>query len=136
MTPNAIPELDRHELRKFGILFGGLVAMIFGLLLPWLFEHARPLWPWVVLGIMVLWSLAAPATLRPLYRIWMRFGLFMSRFMTPLVMGIVFYVVITPAGFLFRLFASDPMHRKWDADAESYRNASEHLPADRLRKPF
>ena len=131
-----IPELDANELRKFGFIFGALVAAIFGLLLPWLFEHGVPLWPWIVLGVMVLWSLAAPATVRPLYRIWMRFGLFMSRFMTPLVMGIVFYLVITPAGFLFRLFASDPLHREWDADVDTYRNDSEQLPVDRLRKPF
>lgn len=131
-----IPELDKKGLRSFGFTFGTLFALLFGLLLPWIFDHDRPLWPWLLLAFMVLWGVAAPRTLRPLYIAWMSFGLFMSRFTTPLIMGLVFYIVITPAGFLFRLFAQDPMRRDWDADADTYRNESEHLPPDRLRKPF
>ena len=41
-----IPELDRAGLRQFGLLMGGFVALVFGLLLPWLFERTLPLWPW------------------------------------------------------------------------------------------
>ena len=136
MQQYTIPEPDNRGLREFGVTFGVIVALLFGLLLPWLFEHSWPRWPWIVLLIMVAWGLLAPATLRPVYRLWMRFGLFMSRFTTPIIMGLVFYIVITPSGFLFRLFSADPMRRQWDAGADTYRNESERLPADRLRKPF
>ncbi len=136
MQRHAIPELDKKGLREFGITFGVIVALLFGLLLPWLLDHAWPRWPWLLLLIMTLWSLIAPATLRPTYHVWMRFGLFMSRFTTPLIMGLVFYLVITPSGFLFRLFTRDPLRRQWDTDAETYRSESEDLPVDRLRKPF
>ena len=131
-----IPELDRKGLRSFGFTFGAIIAVLFGLLVPWLFDKAIPVTPWVILLVMVAWGLAAPMTLRPLYTAWMTFGLFMSRITTPIIMGIVFYIVVTPMGFLFRLFASDPLHRDWDAEAETYRNDSEHLPPERLRKPF
>ena len=131
-----IPELDRKGLRSFGFTFGAIIAVLFGLLVPWLFDKAIPVTPWVILAVMVAWGLAAPMTLRPLYTAWMTFGLFMSRITTPIIMGIVFYIVVTPMGFLFRLFASDPLRRDWDAEAETYRNKSEHLPPERLRKPF
>lgn len=131
-----IPELDRKGLRSFGFTFGAIIAVLFGLLVPWLFDKAIPVTPWVILAAMVAWGLAAPMTLRPLYIGWMTFGLFMSRITTPIIMGIVFYIVVTPMGFLFRLFASDPLRRDWDAGAETYRNESEHLPPERLRKPF
>jgi len=131
-----IPELDRKGLRNFGFTFGAIIAVLFGLLVPWLFDKAIPVTPWVILAAMVAWGLAAPMTLRPLYIGWMTFGLFMSRITTPIIMGIVFYIVVTPMGFLFRLFASDPLRRDWDAGAETYRNESEHLPPERLRKPF
>ena len=136
MSTGHIPELDNKGLRNFGIMFGAMITLLFGLLLPWLFDHAVPLWPWLVLALVIAWGLVAPSTLRPLYKVWMTFGLFMSRFTTPLIMGLVFYIVITPAGFIFRLFARDPMQRQWDADADTYRNESEHLPIERLGKPF
>ena len=60
-----------------------------------------PLWPWVIFGVLAVLGLVAPMALNPVYKIWMRFGLIMSKIMTPLIMGIVFYFVITPVG-LFR----------------------------------
>ena len=44
---HTIPELDRTGLREFGIVTGGIVAVLFGLLFPWLLERSFPLWPWV-----------------------------------------------------------------------------------------
>ena len=52
------------ELREFGIVTGALFALVFGLLLPWLFELALPTWPWIVLAILATWGIVAPATLR------------------------------------------------------------------------
>lgn len=133
---HTIPELNRKGLREFGCIFGGMIALLFGLLLPWLFERPIPRWPWLVLAAMVAWSVAAPTTLRPLYKAWMTFGLFMSRITTPLIMGVIFYAVITPTGLIRRMFAGDTMQRQWDSEAESYRSESERLPDERLNKPF
>lgn len=126
----------RKELRDFGLLFGTMIALLFGLLLPWLFEHPRPVWPWIVLGVFVVWALAAPTTLRLVFRVWMAFGMFMSRITTPLLMGLVFFLAVTPMGVIRRLVAPDPMDRAWQPDADSYRKKSEALPADRLERPF
>jgi hypothetical protein len=88
-----IPELDAKGLRSFALTTGGIVVALFGLLLPWLLDLGFPIWPWVLAAVLGVWGLAAPATLRPVYRGWMRFGLLASRITTPIILGIVFYVV-------------------------------------------
>ncbi len=69
-----IPELDRKGLREFGLTTGAIIAALFGALFPWLLERAFPLWPWIILLVLGGWALVAPASLRPVYRLWMRFG--------------------------------------------------------------
>jgi len=132
----AIPELDRRGLRNFGLTFAGIVAVLFGLLLPWVFGHANPVWPWIVAAIFVLWSLALPKTLRVFYRLWMRFGLLLNAVMSRVILGIVFYLVVLPTGLIFRLRGRDPMRRSFDRNLESYRATSHRVPPEHMERPF
>jgi len=86
-----IPELDKKGLREFGLITGGIVAILFGLFFPWLLNVSYPVWPWVIFAILVTWALIAPVTLKPVYKGWMRFGLLLSRITTPIIMGCVFF---------------------------------------------
>ena len=131
-----IPELDAKGLREFGLVTGGIVAVLFGLLLPWLFGFAHPLWPWLVGGILWSWALVAPGTLKPVYRWWMRLGLVLSRITTPIILGIVFYLMIAPVGFIRRLGRRDPMARRLDGDEKSFRVKSHKAPKEKMEKPF
>lgn len=131
-----IPEIDRKGLREFGLLFGSIIAALFGLLFPWIFDHALPWWPWAVGGAFALWALLAPTTLRPVYVAWMTIGLVMSRITTPLLMGIVFYGVFTPMAVFRRVAGRDILQRRWDGDADTYRTESEKSPAENLKRPF
>ncbi|WKZ11742.1 MAG: SxtJ family membrane protein [Gammaproteobacteria bacterium] len=130
-----IKELDRKGLREFGLTTGGIVAVLFGLFFPWLLERPIPRWPWVIAGILVAWGLAAPASLRPVYRGWMKFGLLLSKVTTPLIMGIVFFLVVTPMGLVRRLAGKDSLARHFDS-AASYRVPSHKAPVSNLEKPF
>jgi len=134
---HSIPELDRKGFRDFGITTGGIVAVLFGLFFPWLLEvESFPLWPWIVFAVLGTWGLVAPMSLAPVYKTWMRFGLLMSKVMTPLVLGIVFYSMFAPFGFLMRIFGKDSMERKFSESANSYRVASRKAPVKNLEKPF
>lgn len=135
MAEHEIPELDRKGLREFGLVTGGIVAGLFGLFFPWLLERSLPLWPWIVCGVLGVWGLIAPLSLRPVYRGWMRFGLMLSKVMTPLIMGIVFFVVITPVALILKIVGNDPMARKFD-DSESYRVPTKKAPTENLEKPY
>ncbi len=139
ISEHAIQELDRSGLRRFGLTFGGIVAGIFGVLLPWFFRSPSepwPAWPWAVMLVMAAWALVAPVSLRPVYRLWMHFGLTMSRITTPLIMGVVFFTLITPVAIIFKILRRDAMARKLDSSKNSYRVGSVKAPPDNLRRPF
>ena len=131
-----IPDLDRKGLRQFGLTTGVAVVLIFGVFFPWLLEFDWPRWPWLIAAPLWLSALLRPTWLRGVYRAWMRFGLLASRIMTPLVLGIVFFVMITPIAVVRRLFGSDPMRRALDTESESYRVTSQKSPKQKLERPF
>ena len=131
-----IPELDRKGLREFALVTGGIVAVLFGLAFPWIFDLQFRLWPWTVAGVLIVWGLVAPATLRPVYRGWMHFGLLLSRITTPIILGLVFLIAVLPTAIILKMCGKDPMARNFDADALSYRVKTEPPSADNLEKPY
>jgi hypothetical protein len=138
LTPvtHDIPQLDRAGLRKFGLTTGGIVAALFGLLLPWIFDRSLPLWPWIVCGILAALAVAAPTALGPIYRGWMKIGNVLGWINTRIILALLFFVVLFPVGLLRRLFGRDPMHRKLDAHADSYRVPSTPQLPKNLERPF
>ena len=132
---HSIPELDRKGLRNFALSNGAIIAVLFGIFLPWLFEFGRPVWPWILALALAVAGLTIPMSLRPVYRGWMRFALLLSKITTPIIMGIIYYLVITPIGLFRRLFARDAMARNKD-DSSSYRVASRKPAPGSLKRPF
>ncbi len=131
-----IPQPKRKELRKFGLTIGGIIGLLFGLLIPWALRRPFPLWPRVVASILVPWALAAPASLRLVYRGWMKFGSVLNRITTPVILGIIYLIVITPIGFIMRIQGKDPMARKLDKEAQSYRVPSRKIINKNMERPF
>jgi hypothetical protein len=134
-TP-AYHDPDKQELRTFGLVFATGIVLIFGLLLPWLFEHPWPAWPWIAAGILVTTALLLPPVLRPVYWLWMKFGHVLGWINTRIILGITFLLFFVPVALVFHLFGKDPMRRRLDPSASSYRIKSEHLPRERMEKPF
>lgn len=135
MSAHDIPDLGHAELRKFGLTTGVIVACLFGLILPWLLDRRLPIWPWVLFATLGLAALAAPGTLRPVYRGWMKFGAVLGAINTRIILGVFFFLILFPAGLAHRLFGSDPMRRKFEDDA-SYRIPSVKHPPEHLERPF
>src|SRR5688572_28637161 len=135
-TLHAIPELDRKGLRDFGLLTGAIFAALFGVLFPWLFERSWPVWPWVVLALLGGIGLLAPLALKPIYKVWMRLGLLLGRVTTPLILGIVFFLIISPIGLVRRLKRTDAMARSFDEQAPSYRVPTSAKPTNHFERPF
>lgn len=136
MATHEIPKLDQKGLRQFGLLTGGIIAGLFGLLIPVLRQHALPLWPWIVAGILATWALVAPASLNPVYKAWMRFGQLLGAIETPIILGIVFYLIVLPMGLIRRWLSDDPMQRKLDRHQETYRVQSKLRPKVSMERPF
>ena len=130
-----IPDLDNPGLRQFALVFSGIVAGLFGIVMPLLLGHWSAV-PWIVAVGVTLWGLLAPSTVRPFYRIWMRLGMLMNAITTPVILGIVYYAVVLPYGVVLRLMGKDPMTRRWDPAAVSYRSVSVKPDPSHMKRPF
>lgn len=133
---DAIPKLDKQGLRQFGFTFGGIIAGLFGVVIPWVFGLNFPYWPWVVLIVFAGWALLAPITIEPFYKLWMRLGLVLNFVMSRVILGIVFYLVVLPTGLIIRLRGRDPMNRHFDDQLSSYRIEHESTHTNQMEKPF
>jgi hypothetical protein len=131
-----LPVVDRKGLRSFALQVGITIALLFGALLPWLFGFDWPVWPWVLGGALVLWGLIAPSTLRLVHRGWMGLAVILHKVMSPIILGVVFFLVVSPMALVMRIAGRDPMRRALRADEKSYRVGSEPLRADNLERPF
>ena len=131
-----IPELDNAGLRQFAITTGGVIALLFGIAFPWLFERGYPLWPWLIFAALTVWGVVASNTIRPVYFGWMKFALVLSKITTPIILGIVFVVVFIPVSLIFRLLGKDPMRRKGKKMSESYKLQSKKPAEGNLERPF
>lgn len=97
--------------RKFGVVMA-LALAAFAVL-----SHLRAHPPArdISLVLMLLLgglALVRPAVLIPLERIWMKVGDLMGRVMQPIVLGFIYFVLITPVAFVGRLFGRDPLHMR------------------------
>jgi hypothetical protein len=126
MTPDHTPhEFDEHDparerraRRSFGLLFT-VVFLLVGL---WpLLRMAPPRWWAVALSVLCLvLALAWPAGLAPFNAAWMRLGAILHRIVSPLVLGMLFYLTVVPTGLVMRALGKDPLRLRFDRAAPSY----------------
>lgn len=102
----------------FGFLFAALFAVIGAAL--WAGRGSVVAWPFAVSGAFVAAAVVRPGLLGPLNRAWFRFGLLLSRIVSPVVLAALFYAVVTPTGLAVRLLGKDPLRLRFDRQSESY----------------
>ena len=102
--------LTTGELRKFAFTVGVAFIAFAGISL--LRGHtATPRILAAVGGLLLLAGLTIPSKLGPVYRAWMRFGESLSKVTTPVFMGVVYFLVLTPIGLLKRAFGPSSLLR-------------------------
>jgi len=104
--------------RAFGWVF--VIVFLIIALWPLVFGGALRWWSLIVSGLVAVVTMAAPALLTIPNRLWLRFGLLLNRVVSPVVLAIMFYLVVTPMGLLMRLFARRTLHLRRVAAAGSY----------------
>lgn len=95
--------------RSFGLTFAAVFAILG--LLPLLGDAgSRPVW-WLLAfaAAFLAVSLTLPQVLRPLNRLWFRFGMLLNRIMSPVIITLLYCLAIVPVGLLMRLFGKDPI---------------------------
>ena len=104
--------------RAFGVVFA-TVFLIVGLF-PLLGDGGVRYWALGVAGAFGGIALAMPRLLRPLNMVWFRFGMLLHSVVSPLVLGLLFFVTIMPTGLIMRLLGKDVLNLRRDNTAESY----------------
>ena len=107
--------------RSFGLLFGAVFALLAGY--GWLFKG----WSLVIVLVLVAVAVAfvllgfvAPKVLRPLNWLWFQLGQLLGKIVSPVVLGAIFFLILTPVSLLIRLFGRDELRLKRKASQTSY----------------
>lgn len=128
-------EAQIKELRNFGLVVGGIFLVIGLWPLVWRSEGMR-LWAVGLGALLMPLGLLVPATLAPLFKVWMKVGHILGWINTRIILGILFYGLITPMGLVMRLFGWDAMRRVLVRDAESYRVVRQPRPRTHMTRQF
>ena len=136
MNTSTNEELSASELRKFGLSTGAIFAVLFGMAIPWMWDLNYPRWPWAILLVLGGLGLIVPKSLRLVHRFWMRLAIMISKVTTPLILGIVFFLVVMPFGLVMRIFGGDPLALRLNGDMETYRKVSDRQSVNSLEKPY
>ncbi|MBS38984.1 MAG: hypothetical protein CMO26_24065 [Thiotrichales bacterium] len=104
--------------RTFGFVF----AVVFAIIAAWPLMDGEGirLWAATICGAFTLVAVVIPRLLAPLNRLWMAFGDVLHRITNPLVLGIMFFGVITPMALVMRVLRKDLLNLKRRPNAESY----------------
>jgi len=126
---------ETKELRTFGLLVGGIFLIL--ALWPVLWRGGEPRLGALIPGIvLVVLGLSLPRTLKPAHKVWMVVGHVLGWINTRILLGIVFYGLITPMGLGMRLFGWDSMRRTLVREAQTYRIIRQPRPRSHITHQF
>ena len=103
--------------RNFGIVFA-IVFLIISLW-PLLSQNEIRSWSLIVSIIFLTLGLVNSKLLLPLNKIWFKFGIFLGNFIAPIVMGIIYFFVVTPTGLIMKMLGKDLLNLK-KSNKDSY----------------
>ena len=103
--------------KSFGIVF--FVVFLLISLYPLINNESIRIWSLVISLIFLVLGILNSNLLSPLNQIWFKFGIFLGKIISPIIMGIIFFLVVTPIGLIMRLFGKDVLNLKYN-DYKTY----------------
>ena len=104
--------------RSFGLLF--FVIFLIVSLWPLTHEGSIRIWSVIISVVFLILGLLNSKFLTPLNLLWFKLGMILGAIVSPIVMGIVFFLVVTPTGFILRIMGKDLLNKKYDKEKETY----------------
>lgn len=127
---------DVKELRKFGLLFGGVIGLVFGVAMP-LWRRGEIFLPAVIVGaIFFLAGVVYPRILFYPQKLWLKVGEILGWINSRIILGFIFFIVLTPIAAIMKMMRKDAMRRKPDPEAPSYRIESPERSINHMERPF
>jgi len=118
--------------KNFGIVFF-IVFLIFSLL-PLLNHGEIRIWSSIISLIFLILGLLKSTLLTPLNKIWFKLGIFLGKIVSPIVMGVIFFLVVTPTGILMRIFKKDLLNLKYNKSTSYW--LKKNGPKSKMKNQF
>ena len=118
--------------RNFGIVF--FIVFLLIALYPLTYGGEIRIWSVLISLIFLILGLLNSKLLSPLNKLWFKFGIFLGKIVSPLIMGIIFFLVVTPIGFIMRLLGKDVLNLKFNKN-RSYL-IEKNGPKSRMKNQF
>ena len=111
-------EIKTGSNKSFGIFF--FVIFIIIALWPLLKNENIRIWSIIISIIFLSLGLLNSKILTPFNKLWMRLGILLGSIVSPIVMGVIYFGVITPIGLIMKLFGKDVLNLKLDKNKPTY----------------
>ena len=98
--------------RSFGVVF--FVVFLLIALYPLLNDNEIRLWSLIVSVLFLILGILNSKILSPLNKVWFKFGLLLGKIISPIIMGVIFFLVVTPIGFIMKLLGKDLINLKFN----------------------
>ena len=98
--------------KSFGIVF--FIVFLLVALYPLINNGDLRIWSFIIAIIFLILGLINSKVLTPLNKLWFKFGLLLGKVVSPLIMGIIFFFVVTPTAFLMRIIGKDLLNLKFN----------------------
>ena len=118
--------------RSFGIVFC-IIFLLIGFY-PLIKGGSLSVWALIISSIFLFLGISNSRALTSLNIIWFKFGIFLSKFFSPLVMAIIFFLVVTPIGLLMRVIKKDLINLKFNKDKSYW--ISKDGPKSKMKNQF
>ena len=96
--------------RSFGIVF--FIFFFIISIFPLFKDEDIRIWAAIVAIIFLILGLLNSSALSPLNKIWFKFGILLGNFISPIIMGLIFFIVVTPTSLIMRVFGKDLLNLK------------------------
>tara|TARA_B100001996_G_C18474866_1_gene521461 strand:+ start:16 stop:399 length:384 start_codon:yes stop_codon:yes gene_type:complete len=118
--------------RSFGIVF--CIVFLLIAIYPILKDGDLRIWSFLISIVFLILGIFNSKILLPLNKLWFKFGLFLGKIVSPIVMGVIFFLVVTPIGLFMRIIGKDLLNLKINSDKSYWINKSG--PKSKMKNQF
>ena len=118
--------------RSFGIVF--FVVFLLIALYPLTYGGEIRIWSLIISILFLILGLLNSKILAPLNKIWFKFGILLGRIVSPLIMGIIFFLVVTPVGLIMRFLGKDVLNLKYSKNKSYW--IKKNGPESKMKNQF
>ncbi len=118
--------------RSFGIVF--FVVFLLIALYPLTYSGEIRIWSIMISFIFIVLGLLNSKILTPLNNLWFKFGIFLGKIISPLIMGVIFFLVVTPIGLIMKLLGKDVLNLRYNKNRSYW--IEKNGPKSKMKNQF